>query len=135
MMDETPMDRAIDEATAAGLLREALESGGVMPAKRVYKNRGFAGEMLVAAELARLGFAVTLGNVGTAKTIGVDLNAVDPDTGATAAVSVKALKARNAFLIDPETRAPPRGVRLRHHQRGGTSAGVFRAPGRHAARQ
>ena len=70
--------------------------------ERVYKNSGFAGEMLVAAELSRLGYEVLLGNVGTKRTVGVDLAAVDPETGATTAISVKSLKKRNAFLVDPE---------------------------------
>lgn len=69
---------------------------------RVYKNSGFAGEMLVAAELSRLGFEVLLGNVGTKKTIGVDLAAVIPESGKTISISVKSLKKKNAFLIDPD---------------------------------
>jgi hypothetical protein len=68
-----------------------------------YKNSGFAGEMLVAAELSRLGYEVLLGNVGTKKTIGVDLAAVNPETGKTISISVKSLKKKNAFLIDPES--------------------------------
>jgi hypothetical protein len=70
--------------------------------ERPYKNSGFAGEMLVAAELSRLGYEVLLGNVGTKRTVGVDLAAVDPETGATTSISVKSLKKRNAFLVDPE---------------------------------
>ena len=69
---------------------------------RTYRNSGFAGEMLVAAELSRLGYEVLLGNVGTKRTVGVDLAAVDPETGTTTAISVKSLKKRNAFLLDPE---------------------------------
>lgn len=69
---------------------------------RKYKNSGFAGEMLVAAELSRLGYEVLLGNVGTKKTIGVDLAAVMPESGKTVSISVKSLKKKNAFLIDPE---------------------------------
>lgn len=69
---------------------------------RVYKNSGFAGEMLVAAELSRLGYEVLLGNVGTKKTIGVDLAAVIPESGKTISISVKSLKKKNAFLIDPD---------------------------------
>ncbi len=69
---------------------------------RKYKNSGFAGEMLVAAELSRLGYEVLLGNVGTKKTIGVDLAAVIPESGKTVSISVKSLKKKNAFLIDPE---------------------------------
>lgn len=67
-----------------------------------YRNSGFAGEMLVAAELSRLGYEVLLGNVGTKKTIGVDLAAVNPETCKTISISVKSLKKSNAFLIDPE---------------------------------
>ncbi len=69
---------------------------------RTYRNSGFAGEMLVAAELSRLGYEVLLGNVGTKRTVGVDLAAVDPLTGTTTAISVKSVKKRNAFLLDPE---------------------------------
>jgi len=69
---------------------------------REYKNSGFAGEMLVAAELSRLGYEVLLGNVGTKRTVGVDLAAVVPDSGKTISVSVKSLKKNNAFLIDPD---------------------------------
>lgn len=69
---------------------------------RRYINSGFAGEMLVAAELSRLGYEVLLGNVGTKRTIGVDLAAVLPESGRTVSVSVKSLKKKNAFLIDPE---------------------------------
>jgi hypothetical protein len=67
-----------------------------------YKNSGFAGEMLVAAELSRLGYEVLLGNVGTKKTVGFDLAAVNPETGKTTSISVKSLKKNNAFIIDPE---------------------------------
>ena len=70
--------------------------------KTNYKNSGFAGEMLVAAELSRLGYEVLLGNVGTKKTIGVDLAAVNSITGKTTSISVKSLKEKNSFLIDPE---------------------------------
>lgn len=69
---------------------------------RKYKNSGFAGEMLVAAELSRLGYEVLLGNVGTKKTIGIDLAAVIPESGKTISISVKSLKKKNAFLIDPD---------------------------------
>jgi hypothetical protein len=75
-------------------------------AKRTYKNSRFAGEMLVAAELARLGYEVALGNVGTHNTRAFDLMAGDPVTGRTVGVSVKSLKSRNAFLIDPEAVRP-----------------------------
>ncbi|MHC1707426.1 MAG: hypothetical protein AB9842_07880 [Bacteroidales bacterium] len=67
-----------------------------------YRNSGFAGEMLVAAELSRLGYEVLLGNVGTKKTVGVDLAAVNPETGKTISISVKSLKKINPFIIDPE---------------------------------
>lgn len=69
---------------------------------RKYRNSGFAGEMLVAAELSRLGYEVLLGNIGTKKTIGVDLAAVMPESGKTISVSVKSIKGKNVFLIDPE---------------------------------
>jgi hypothetical protein len=69
---------------------------------RKYNNSGFAGEMLVAAELSRLGYEVLLGNVGTKKTIGVDMAAVVPESGKTVSISIKSLKKKNAFLIDPE---------------------------------
>jgi hypothetical protein len=72
-------------------------------AKRTYKNSRFAGEMLVAAELARLGYEVTLGNVGGYQTKGFDLMAGDPATGRTVGISVKSLKSHNSFFIDPET--------------------------------
>lgn len=71
-----------------------------------YKNSGFAGEMLVAAELSRLGYEVLLGNVGTKKTIGIDLAAVNPETGKTLSISVKSLKSINDFIIDPEKVCP-----------------------------
>lgn len=58
--------------------------------------------MLVAAELSRLGYEVLLGNVGTKKTIGVDLAAVKPESGTTTSISVKSLKKKNPFIIDPE---------------------------------
>lgn len=67
-----------------------------------YKNSSFAGEMLVAAELSRLGFEVLLSNIGTKKTIGVDLAAVNTDSGTTTSISVKSLKKNNSFLIDLE---------------------------------
>jgi hypothetical protein len=73
---------------------------------RNYKNSGFAGEMFVAAELSRRGYEVLLGNVGTKKTVGVDLAAVDPETCKTISISVKSLKKPNAFLIDPEKVRP-----------------------------
>jgi hypothetical protein len=69
---------------------------------REYKTSGFAGEMLVAAELSRLGYEVLLGNVGSHKTEGYDLAAVCPITENIVAVSVKSLKEVNPFLIRPE---------------------------------
>lgn len=74
--------------------------------KRPYKNSRFAGEMLVAAELARLGYEVTLGNVGSYNTRSFDMTAVCPSTGHSTSISVKSLKGPNAFLIDPETVLP-----------------------------
>jgi hypothetical protein len=73
---------------------------------RVYRNSRFAGEMLVAAELSRLGFEVMLGNVGSHNTKSFDMTAVDPDTGRATSISVKALKTSNAFLINPESLLP-----------------------------
>lgn len=73
---------------------------------REYKNSGFAGEMLVAAELSRLGFQVMLGNVGAHKTERYDLAAACPVTDNIVGVSVKSLKAPNVFLIDPERLMP-----------------------------
>lgn len=71
--------------------------------KREYKNSRFAGEMLVAAELSRLGYEVTLGNIGKHNTKSVDMTAACPVTGRSTGVSVKSLKGPNAFIIDPET--------------------------------
>ena len=70
--------------------------------KREYKNSRYAGEMLVAAELARLGFEVMLGNIGKHHTEHFDLAAACPVTGVISGISVKSLKAPNVFLIDPE---------------------------------
>lgn len=70
--------------------------------ERAYKNSRFAGEMLVAAELSRLGYEVMLGNVGSYNTKAFDMTAVCPISGVAASISVKALKKENAFLIDPE---------------------------------
>ena len=75
-------------------------------AKRIYKNSRFAGEMLVAAELARLGYEVTLGNVGSHKTRGLDLMAWDPIADRAVAISVKSLKNWNSFFLDPEALHP-----------------------------
>lgn len=74
--------------------------------KRNYKNSGFAGEMLVAAELARMGFQVMLGNVGKHKTVRYDMAAACPETDRIVGISVKSLKEANSFLIDPEKVAP-----------------------------
>jgi hypothetical protein len=74
--------------------------------QRVYRNSRFAGEMLVAAELSRLGYEVMLGNVGRHNTKRFDMTAACPETGHSATISVKALKARNVFLIDPEDVLP-----------------------------
>jgi hypothetical protein len=68
---------------------------------RVFKNSRFAGEMLVAAELSRLGYEVMLGNVGSHNTKSFDMTAVCPETGHATSISVKSLKGPNAFLIDP----------------------------------
>lgn len=68
-----------------------------------YKNSRFAGEMLVAAELARLGYEVMLGNVGSHHTKAFDMAAVSPLTGRAISISVKALKSPNPFFLDPET--------------------------------
>lgn len=54
-----------------------------------YKNSGFAGEMLVVAESPRYRYVVLSGNVGSEKTTGVDMAAVDPETGASTSVCVK----------------------------------------------
>src|SRR6266511_3591220 len=70
--------------------------------ERTYRTSGFAGEMLVAAELSRLGYEVVLGNVGSKRTVGVDLAAVDPVSGRTVSISVKSIKAPNSFIVDPE---------------------------------
>lgn len=73
---------------------------------REYKNSRFAGEMLVAAELSRLGFEVTLGNIGSHNTRTFDMAAVCPLSGQAVSISVKSLKKPNPFLIDPETILP-----------------------------
>lgn len=74
--------------------------------KRSYKNSRFAGEMLVAAELSRLGFEVMLGNVGGHNTEGYDLTAACPVTGVIAGISVKSLKAKNPFYLNPKNVVP-----------------------------
>jgi len=58
-------------------MRPATTKG---PMPREYKNSEFAGEMLVAAELARLGFHVMLGNIGRHNTERFDMAAADPET-------------------------------------------------------
>ena len=73
---------------------------------RIYRNSRFAGEMLVAAELSRLGFEVMLGNIGSHNTKAFDMTAVCPNSGRATSISVKALKSSNAFLIDPESILP-----------------------------
>jgi hypothetical protein len=73
---------------------------------RTYKNSRFAGEMLVAAELSRLGYEVTLGNVGSHNTRSFDMTATCPMTGHAVSISVKSLKGPNVFLIDPEKVLP-----------------------------
>lgn len=62
--------------------------------------------MLVAAELARLGYEVMLGNIGSHNTKAFDMTAVCPVSGAAVSISVKSLKKENAFLIDPESILP-----------------------------
>ncbi len=73
---------------------------------RVYQNSRFAGEMLVAAELSRLGYEVTLGNIGSHNTKTFDMAAVCPISGRAVSISIKSLKKANPFLIDPETILP-----------------------------
>lgn len=69
---------------------------------RVYTNSRFAGEMLVAAELSRLGYEVMLGNIGSHNTKLFDMIAACPLSGKALSISVKSLKADNAFLLDPD---------------------------------
>jgi hypothetical protein len=66
---------------------------------KTYIYSAFAGEMLVAAELSRLGYEVLLGNVGIRRTVGVDLAAVDVATGQATAISVKSLKNANVSIL------------------------------------
>jgi hypothetical protein len=75
-------------------------------AQRTYKNSRFAGEMLVAAELSRLGYEITLGNVGSHNTRSFDMTATCPATGHAVSISVKSLKGPNSFLIDPDKVLP-----------------------------
>jgi hypothetical protein len=65
------------------------------------KNSRFAGELLVAAELTRLGLSVALHNAMGFSTPAFDMMAAN-DKGESVTVQVKALKGPNAFLIDPE---------------------------------
>ncbi len=73
---------------------------------RTYQNSRFAGEMLVAAELSRLGYEVTLGNIGSHNTKTFDMAAVCPVSGRAASISIKSLKKANSFLVDPEAILP-----------------------------
>ena len=70
-------------------------------AKSKMKNSRFAGELLVAAELTRLGLSVALHNTFGTNTQDFDLSVANAD-GDSIQVQVKALKGPNAFLIDPE---------------------------------
>lgn len=76
------------------------------PEAREYSNSRFAGEMLVAAELARLGYQVLLGNIGSHNTTGADMSAHCPISGRSISISVKSLKSPNAFILDPEKVLP-----------------------------
>ncbi len=78
-----------------------------MAASRM-KNSRFAGELLVAAELARLGLVVSLHNAFGVSTPGFDLTASTQE-GEAVAIQVKALKRPNAFLIDPKKILPKVG--------------------------
>jgi hypothetical protein len=69
------------------------------------KNSRFAGELLVAAELTRLGLSVALHNTFGTNTPGFDMVVGNSD-GDSVQVQVKALKGPNAFLIDPENIKP-----------------------------
>jgi hypothetical protein len=64
-------------------------------------NSRFAGELLVAAELCRLGLTVALHNTFGVNTPAFDM-VVHDAAGASRPIQVKSLKAPNAFLIDPE---------------------------------
>jgi len=65
------------------------------------KSSRFAGELLVAAELTRLGLNVSLHNAMGFSTPAFDMTATT-DNGDSVPIQVKALKGPNAFLIDPE---------------------------------
>jgi hypothetical protein len=66
------------------------------------KNSRYAGELLVAAELARLGLGVSLHNSLGVHAPDFDMLAYTSDGKHHVSVQVKALKAKNAFLIDPD---------------------------------
>ncbi len=70
--------------------------------KSKMKTARYAGELLVAAELARLGFVVSIHNTFGVNTPGFDLSAATEDGDRTVQIQVKALKGPNAFLINPE---------------------------------
>ena len=70
-----------------------------MPSKM--KSSRFAGELLAAAELTRLGLSVALHNSMGFSTPTFDMTAATEE-GASVTIQVKALKAPNAFIIDPE---------------------------------
>jgi hypothetical protein len=78
-----------------------LASGTDMPASKM-KNSRYAGELLVAAELARLGLVVSLHNSFGVNTPSFDLMASTNEGDRNVPIQVKALKSPNAFLIDPE---------------------------------
>jgi hypothetical protein len=71
-----------------------------MPKSKM-KNSRFAGELLVAAELTRLGLSVAMHNTFGTNTQDFDLSVANAD-GDSVQVQVKSLKGPNAFLIDPE---------------------------------
>jgi hypothetical protein len=68
-------------------------------------NSRFAGELLVAAELTRLGLFVSLNNSFGTNTPKFDLHASNAE-GKSVTIQVKALKADNSFIIDPEKVEP-----------------------------
>ena len=70
---------------------------------RKYKNSGFAGEMLVAAELSRLGYQVMLGNVGSYKTRSCDMTAYCPIKHRAVGISVKSVKTRTNFTLSSKS--------------------------------
>ena len=73
--------------------------------KSKMKNSPFAGELLTAAELTRLGLSVALMNTMGVSTPGFDMMAANK-AGRSVSIQVKALKNPNAFLIDPERIKP-----------------------------